>query len=68
LLETRWVESSLLGWVVEAAPRLVVADELGFVESDHAFGERIVIRITARPDAVYTTGIGEPFGLRTVRY
>jgi hypothetical protein len=49
--------------VVEAAPRSFVADKLGFVEPVHRFGERVVVAVAARTNAVDDTVRGEAFGV-----
>jgi hypothetical protein len=53
--------------VVDPAPRTLVVDQLGLEETDHRFGERVVIGIPATADALHATGFGEAFSVAASR-
>src|ERR1700694_1923325 len=46
--------------LLERAPRASLADQLGLVEAVHRLGQRVVIRISARADRTYGTGLRQP--------
>ena len=49
--------------IVERLPRPVAFDQLGLVQSDHRFGERIVVRVTDRPDGRLSAGLHQTLGV-----
>src|SRR5680860_1525587 len=49
--------------VVDAAPRALLADQLGLVQAVGRFGQRVVVAVADRPDRGDRPELGEPFAV-----
>ncbi len=55
------VESGELD-IVDSLPRAVLSNDLGLVQADHRFGQRVVIGFAPASDRRFDTGFSQSFG------
>ena len=53
------VESGELD-IIDSLPRAVLSNDLGLVQADHRFGQRVVIGIAPASNRRFDPGFGEP--------